>query len=114
MIDFLLLPALMIGASWFLGWWGILLVGLVWGFLRRGSPSWRAGLAAAVAWTLWLILAGPPLAMVSLLEKLSELFGVPTPVLVVLPPLYAAVLGWASARLCRGLTSPLGHKGGSP
>jgi hypothetical protein len=103
MIDFVLLPAVMIGAGWLLGWWGILLVAVAWGWARRGSPAWRAALAGAVAWAFWLILAGPPIAMLTLLEKLSAMVGAPEPFLVALPPLYAALLAWAGARLVQGL-----------
>ncbi|HWA17337.1 MAG TPA: hypothetical protein VG817_12955 [Gemmatimonadales bacterium] len=104
MIDFLLLPLLMTVATWLFGWWGILLVGLASGWLRRQSPAWRAALAAAAAWGFWLILAGPPAAMLTLLEKLSQIFGgVPIPALLALPPLYAALLAWAAARLGQGL-----------
>lgn len=103
MIDFLLLPLLCIGASYALGWWGILLVAAAWGWARRGAPAWRAALAGAVAWAFWLILAGPPVAMLTLLEKLSAILGAPAPVLLALPPLYAALLAWAAARLSRGL-----------
>lgn len=113
MIDFLLLPVLMTGASWFLGWWGILVSGLLWGGLRREAPSWRAALAAAVAWAFWLILAGPPVAMLTLLEKLSDISGAPAPVLLALPPLYAAILAWAAARVAQGF-SLLGTKVPSP
>jgi hypothetical protein len=111
MIDFLLLLLLMTGGSRFLGWWAFLLIAAGWGW-RWGTrkPAWRAGLAAGLAWGFWLSLAGPPATMLKLVDRLSQTFGAPVPVLLALPPLYAGLLAWAAARVVQGIAPSPGTK----
>ncbi len=112
MIDFLLLLLLMTVGSRFLGWWAFLLVGSGWGWWWRSrKPAWRAGLAGGLAWAFWLSLAGPPATMLILLDRLSQIFGAPVPVLLALPPLYAALVAWAAARVVQGIAPSPGEPG---
>lgn len=104
MIDFLLLLLLMVGATWFLGWWGILLVAAGWGWWwRMQKPAWRPALAAALAWGLWLALAGPAPALLKLADRLGRLMSAPGIAVTLAPIGYAALLGWAAARLMQGI-----------
>jgi hypothetical protein len=111
MIDFLLLLLLMTGGTWLLGWWAILVIAAGWGWWWRDrKPAWRPSLAAGLAWAFWLSLAGPPAALLTLLDRLDRIFGAPSPVLLALPPLYAALMGWAAARLVQGIAPSPGTK----
>ncbi len=104
MIDLPLLVLLMGGATWFGGWWGVPLVAAAWSWWwgwRRFS--WRPALAAALAWGGLLLLAGPEESLQLLLVRLGEIFGLPGPALVVCTLGYAALLGWAAARLMQGV-----------
>lgn len=104
MIDLPVLVLLMVGATWFGGWWGVPLVAAGWAWWwgwRRFS--WRPALAAALAWGGLLLLAGPEDSLLVLLHRLSEIFNVPDAAVVLLALGYVAVLAWAAARLMQGL-----------
>jgi hypothetical protein len=104
MIDFALLLILFVGGTWLGGWWAILLVSAFWGWWRKWErPAWIAALAAALAWGFWLALAGSPVTMLKLVDRLERILGAPGPVMLLLPSLYAAILAWSAARLAQGL-----------
>jgi hypothetical protein len=113
MIDFLLVLLLMVGGSRLIGWWAILLIAAGWGWWWRDrKPSWRAALAGGLAWAFWLSLAGPPAVLLTLLDRLSLISGASVPVLLALPPLYAALLAWAAARVAQGFRPSESEGGG--
>lgn len=112
MIDFLVLLVLFTGGTWLGGWVAVLLIAGVWGWVRRRKqPPWIAAVAAALAWGVWLALAGPPATLVLLVERLSQVTGVPAPALFVLPSAYAALLAWAAARLVQGFRRGVVRRG---
>ncbi len=93
-----------------IGWWGVPLVGLVWGGMSGRRPggrrkasgsraSWFAGLAAAVAWGVlvgWLALRAP---VADLARILADVTRVPAPGLVVITLLLPAALAWSAAEI---------------
>jgi hypothetical protein len=91
--------ALMAVATWFLGWWGVVVVPLIIGALYR-SPNHRPALlalAAAEAWALLLVIdafAGP-------LGKVGTVIGgamsLPPFALLIVTLLFPALLAWSSA-----------------
>jgi hypothetical protein len=107
MIDLGILLLLFIGGTWLGGWWAVLIIAALWGWWRR-RPAWIAALAAALAWGFWLVLAGAPSIMLKLVDRLEQILGAPSPVMLLLPSLYAAVLAWSAARVSQGLRPAAG------
>ena len=97
MIEFLLFTMVFALATWLGGWWTIVVVAVVWSLWRRQSP-WRAGFAAGLSWIALLTLI--PLApLLRLTPRLGGVIGLPGWAMLLLPPLFAFLLGWSSARL---------------
>lgn len=96
----LLLAALMAAGTWVVGWWAAIVVVIVWQLLRRETPAWHAAIAAPLGWGALLLLI--PLAPLGRLTgRLAGIFRLPPAVLVAVALLYAALLGWSSARVVR-------------
>lgn len=104
MIDLGILLALFVGGTWLGGWWAVMLIAAAWGWWRKWDrPAWIAALAAALAWAFWLVLAGAPVTMLKLVDRLEQILGAPSLLMLLLPSVYAAVLAWSAARLAQGL-----------
>ena len=75
---------------------------VLWQLLRRETLAWHVAIAAPLAWGVLLLLI--PLAPLGRLTvRLSGIFRLPPGVLIAVVLLYAALLGWSSARVVRGL-----------
>ena len=99
MIEILLLAGGFALGTWLVGWWAVVLLSAVWSLWRRRS-AWRAGLAAALSWGV--LLATIPWAPLGrLAPRLGGAFGVPGWATLLLPPLFAFLLGWSAARVVR-------------
>jgi hypothetical protein len=91
----------MAGATWIVGWWGVVLVALVAGFLYRAQDG-RALLVALCASESWVIFflidaAAGPLGRVA--TTVAALVKLPTVILLVTTLLFPAVLAWSAAAL---------------
>ncbi len=101
------LTACFIGATLIAGWWGVPVVGLLWGAWSRKNvrPPVAAGLSAAIcavaAWAallIWTAAVGPlPL----LVRTLGAVVGIPGLVLVALALLFAGLLAWSATTAAR-------------
>lgn len=98
MIEILVLAGVLAAGTWLWGWWSVVLVATVWSLWRR-RPAWRAGVAAASAWAGLMALTIPWAPLSRLAPRLGGTFGVPEWVALVLPPLFAFLLGWSAARV---------------
>jgi hypothetical protein len=101
------LTACFIGATLIAGWWGVPVMGVVWGVWSRKNvrPPVAAGLSAAVcavvAWAallMWTAAVGPlPL----LVRTLGAVVGVPGLVLLALALVFAGLLAWSATTAAR-------------
>jgi hypothetical protein len=99
MIFILFVAAAIAALTWLLGWWGVLVVALVIGFVFRaeGGGGWRIAVAAALAWLALLAVdaASGPVGLVG--TRLAGVMRVPAAVLVVVTLLFPALLAWSAA-----------------
>ncbi len=99
MIELLLLSLLFALATWLGGWWTIMAIAAIWSLWRRRS-AWRAGLAAGLSWTALLTLI-PLDPLLRLAPRLGGVIGLPGWAMLLVPPLFAFLLAWSAARVCR-------------
>lgn len=97
MIEILLLAGVCAVGTWLGGWWTIAVVAALWSLWRRRG-AWRAGFAAALAWAALLSLTIPLAPLARLAVRLGGIFGLPGWTILLLPPLFAFLLGWSGAR----------------
>ena len=88
-----------------LGWWGVPIVGAVWGAIGRGRrrPAVTAAVAALLGWAgllLWSAARGP---LLSLAAKLGATLMLPGAGLVVVTLLFATLLAWSAAAVVQGV-----------
>jgi hypothetical protein len=102
LLDIGILAALVGAGTWFGGWWAIPPLAALWQLLRRNEPSWRAGLAAALAWGI-LIAREPWGALGRLTGRVSGVFHLPPGGVLLLALGFAWLLAWSAARLVRPL-----------
>lgn len=90
-------------ATILLGWWGVPVLGAVWGVVGRSTryPAVTAAVAAATGWALilvWTAAVGP---LARLVEVLGGIAGVPGAVFVtltlVVPAMLAGLGAWVTA-----------------
>lgn len=110
MIEILLLSVVFAAGTWAGGWWTIPMIAMAWSFWRRRAP-WRAGIAAGVAWIMLLGLTIPWAPLGRLGPRLGGAIGVPGPAMLLLPPIFAFLLAWSTARVVQFRTPPVGVKG---
>jgi hypothetical protein len=102
LLGFGVLTAAFTAASW-LGWWMLPLTAILWGLLRPAmpSPAGLAGIAAALAWALWLLVdvvwGGAAFGLLA--SRLAGVMSLPGPVVLLLTLAFAALLGWSGAVL---------------
>jgi hypothetical protein len=94
-------------ATALLGWWGVPVLGCLWGVYEKPihRPSLAASLAAGLGWLLllaWTAFSGPVLL---LSERAAGVMGVPGATLIALTLLYPMTLAWSAGVL--GETSRL-------
>jgi hypothetical protein len=104
MIVVLVVGATMAALTWALGWWAVVLVASIVGYVRfrEGGGGWRVALAAAAAWGVLLVVdavAGP---FGTVTRTLAGVLRVPGPVLILLTLVFPALLAWSSATLVAG------------
>ena len=96
----LLLAAAFALGTWILGWWGVPLLGAVWGVLRRGMPRFGSAFAAAaIAWALLLALDSGRGALDRLTTVMGGIFSMPGAVVLAVTVLYAALLAGCAAQV---------------
>lgn len=101
MIFISIVAAAMAALTWLVGWWTVVPVALVAGYLRRdqrGSAG-RVALAAAEAWGALLLLdviTGP---LGTLSRVLGGVMGVPALALVAITLSFPALMAWSAATL---------------
>ena len=99
MIFVLVVSLAMLGLTWLLGWWGVLLAAAIVGFVFRdeGGGGWRVGASAALAWGVLLALdaVAGPFAMVA--TTLGGVMRVPGAALVLVTLAFPALLAWSAA-----------------
>lgn len=86
-------------ATWVAGWWAVIAVAMVVGYLRRDLPAALIGAAAAVAWLGLILAADRDGSLGRLLGRLGGLLGVPGWIIPVLAAAFASLLAWGAARL---------------
>lgn len=95
----MLLALVFAGATYFIGWVAVPLIGGLWGVARStGNPAFESGLAASSGWA-GLLVQG--LAVGSYAPQLTRIAGVmqlPAIAIVVLLLLLPFLLGWSAAR----------------
>jgi hypothetical protein len=94
------LLAAMIAATWVLGWWGIGVVGAIWGWFGRPRD---AAMAAVLAWSAALAYQGVGAPLLPLAERVGALVGVSGWLALALPALFAGVLAWGTATVAASL-----------
>lgn len=98
MIEILILAGVFAASTWLWGWWSLILGAAVWSLWRR-QPPWRAGVAAAIAWAGLLAFTIPWAPLGRLAARLGGTLGVPGWAALLLPPMFAFLLGWSGARV---------------
>jgi hypothetical protein len=96
-----------------LGWWGVPIVGGIWGFLGRTHqrPAGTAAIAAAAGWgglLLWAAAEGP---VARLAAKLGATMLLPGAALMIVTLLFAALLAWSAAAVVGGVARRGTHRG---
>ena len=107
----LALSALMALATWFAGWWAVLLLAFVAGVTWRAArvAAWSA-CAAALAWAALLAIDAGGGRLGALAGMLGGVFPVPGVALLLVTLLFPAAGAWAAAvlgSLCRETVSAL-------
>jgi len=97
----IVLGIVMATLTWFIGWWGVLLVSIGWGLVAEAhtKPARAAALAAVLAWSvllLWTAMRGP---LWKLSEMLAGIFGLPAVVLLIVTVIFPGLLALSSAAL---------------
>ena len=90
-----------------IGWWGVPVVALAWGFYSRKhtkppiAPGLTAAACAVAAWAallVWTAALGPFLVLI---RTLGAVVGVPGPALVAIPLVFVALLAWSATAAVR-------------
>ncbi|MFN8653149.1 MAG: hypothetical protein U0133_14690 [Gemmatimonadales bacterium] len=102
MIGFLLLMLGFGAGTIAAGWWGVALVGALWGLTGRAQP-WRAGGAAALAWVLLLAFTVEWAPLARLAPRVAGVVGLPGWLFLLAAPAFAWLLAWSATRLASGL-----------
>lgn len=91
-----LLVVAMGAATWIASWWGVALVAAAWGW--RGQAR-DAALAAFLAWAALLGWTAASGALLPFAARLGGIFSLPGWAMVLVTPLFAALLAWGAAAL---------------
>lgn len=102
-------------ATW-LGWWGVVVVGGLWGVLRPrvNAPAGTAACAAGLAWGGWLLYdhlaAGHEL--VHLMRRLEGVLALSGVAIVLLTLSFGMLLAWSVSALAGGVMDILSPRTG--
>ena len=89
-----LLVFAMLAATWIASWWGLALVAAAWGWRGRALD---AAIAAFVAWVGLLAFVASTGAIRPFAARLGGIFSLPAWAMIVVTPLFAALLAWGAA-----------------
>jgi hypothetical protein len=108
---FVLIVAVTVAAlTWVVGWWGLVVVALVFGVIHRadGGGARFAALGSGLAWLGLLAgnAAGGRLPLV--VTTVGGAMGVPGIVVVAITVLFAAAVGWSAAAVSGELARSIG------
>lgn len=84
----------MLAATWIASWWGLALVAAAWGWRGRAMD---AAIAAFVAWMALLAWVASTGAIRPFAARLGGIFSLPAWAMIVVTPLFAALLAWGAA-----------------
>ena len=96
----LLLAAAMVAATAWLGWWTLPVLAGAWGL--RYAPL-DAALAAALSWGGLLAWQAARAPVMVLAERVGGIFSLPSWAMLLLTPLFAALLAWSAAAVAHRL-----------
>lgn len=99
------LAAAIAAGTMFVGWWALPLLAAAWGLRFRPLD---AGVAGAIAWGGLLAWQAATAPVMPLAVRLSGIFPLPAPAIVLLTPAFAALLGWSAAAVVHSLM-PASH-----
>jgi hypothetical protein len=89
-----------------LGWWGVAVVGGLWGLIGGGRRAGLgAALAAAIGWSgilIWMTWQGPVWRVA---ERVGPIFSVPAPAFFLATLLFGALLGGSAGSLASWIRS---------
>lgn len=91
------------GLTWGFGWWAVPALALTWGWRGRAG---EIALAALLGWAALLVVQHLRAPLLPLAGRAGGVFGLPAWGLLVLTPLFAALLAWSAAILARALVPP--------
>jgi hypothetical protein len=99
MIFVLVVLVAMAALTWLLGWWGVLLAGLIVGavFHREGGGGWRIALAASLSWGLLLAIDAASGSLGAVTATLGGVVHAPGMLLVLVTLAFPALLAWSAA-----------------
>jgi len=86
----------MVAATWIASWWGLALVAGAWGWRGRALD---AAIAAFVAWVALLAFTAGSQGLAPFAARLGGIFSLPGWAMLVITPLFAALLAWGAAAL---------------
>ncbi|HYD54794.1 MAG TPA: hypothetical protein VEA99_19325 [Gemmatimonadaceae bacterium] len=85
--------------TWFVGWWGVVVVALVAGALpaRLGLGAGAMALAGALGWASLLAVQATHPDFPLVLDRVGSVFRVPGVAVLLVSLLFVALLGWSAA-----------------
>ena len=95
-LQVVLLIFAMLAATWIASWWGLALVAAAWGWRGRALD---AAIAAFVAWVALLAWVASTGSILPFAARLGGIFSLPAWAMVIITPLFAALLAWGAAAL---------------
>ena len=92
--------------TWIIGWWGVVIVALIIGFVYRseGGRPWRVALGAGEGWALLLLIdmLGGRFSQVA--TTVAGSMSLPAAALLVVTLLFPALIGWSGATVAAVIT----------
>jgi hypothetical protein len=93
--------AILVAATWVVGWWGVPLVAAIVGVVlctRRGIAG-ASALAAVIAWSVLILMDGASGRFGALARAVAGTLTLPASVLLAVTLLFSALLAWSAAAL---------------
>ena len=99
MLAFLAVAAGVATLTWLLGWWGVVVAGLIAGVLlrQRNGAAWLVALAAMAGWSALIVVDMLGGRFSTLAASIANVMRVPAPALLVVTLLFGALLAWSAA-----------------
>ena len=97
----IVLALAMAALTWFIGWWGVLLVSIGWGLVAEThtNPARTTALAAMLTWSALLLFTAMRGPVWRLSETLADIFGMPAFVLLIATFVYPGLLAFSATGL---------------